>query len=77
MGAPGRHCRLSVAPPRHPTVRVWSLVDHWGLCLLATLDSPVPSDFCCCTVHFVSTFAVDRCTQIVIARWLTGQSGEL
>jgi hypothetical protein len=33
------------------------------------------SDFCRCTVHASGTFAVDRCTQIAVARWLTGQSG--
>jgi hypothetical protein len=33
------------------------------------------SDFCRCTIHASCTFAVDRCAQIVVARWLTGQSG--
>jgi hypothetical protein len=33
------------------------------------------SNFSRCTIHFVSTFAADRCTQIAVARWLTGQSG--
>jgi hypothetical protein len=38
---PDRHCRLSGATPRHPTVRVWSSVDRWGLCPLAAPDSSV------------------------------------
>jgi hypothetical protein len=80
------HCRLSGAPPCHPTVRVRSEVDHWSFVSLRhwTVRCHIGqsgalwlrgSDFCRCTVHFVSTFAVDRCTQIAIARWLTGQSG--
>jgi hypothetical protein len=35
------HCRLSGASPRHPTIRVWSPVDRWGLCPLVAPDSPV------------------------------------
>jgi hypothetical protein len=38
---PDRSCSLSSAPPRHPTVRVWSPVDRWRLCPLAAPDSPV------------------------------------
>jgi hypothetical protein len=63
---PDRHCRLSGAPPRHPTVRVWSPIDRWGLCHRAAPDSPVPSDFVALTsaaALFTSSgnFAVDRC----------------
>jgi hypothetical protein len=52
MGAPDRSCSLSDVPPRHPTVRVYSPVDHWRLCPLAAPDSPVRLWFCthCCSV---------------------------
>jgi|SRR5688572_21570174 hypothetical protein len=42
MGAPDRSCSLSGAPPRHPNIRVCSLVDRWRLCPLAAPNSPVP-----------------------------------
>jgi hypothetical protein len=35
----------------------------------------VTSDFCRGTVHASGAFAIDRCAQIVVARWLTEQSG--
>jgi hypothetical protein len=85
---PDRHCRLSGAPPRHPTVRVRSKVDRWSF---VSLRHQIVwchigqsgalwlrgSDFCHGTVHVSASFAVDRCAQIADARWLTGQSGEL
>jgi hypothetical protein len=35
----------------------------------------VSSDFATLTVHVSGSIAVDRCAQIAVARWLTGQSG--
>jgi hypothetical protein len=86
MGAPDRHCSLSGAPPRHPTVRVRSEIDRWSFVSLRHRKVWCHngqsgalwlrgSDFYHCTIHVVSTFAVDRCAQIVVARWHTGQSG--
>jgi hypothetical protein len=78
-GAPqDRHCSVSGAPPRHPTVRVWSEVDRWSLVLLRhrpvrchTGQTGAPltscSDFCRDTVLHYSFVRVDRCTQIAVA----------
>jgi hypothetical protein len=46
MGAPDKHCSLSGAPPRHPTVRVRSRSTVGGLVLLRHRTVRCPSDFC-------------------------------
>jgi hypothetical protein len=81
------------SPVRHRTGHVHCPVSHhvtqplgFGakltleLCLLAALDSLVPSDFVTLTsaaALFTSSgpFAVDRCAQIDVTRWHTGQYG--
>jgi hypothetical protein len=77
---------VSGAPPRHPTVRVWSSVDCWSLvflchrtvrCHTGQSGAPLTSCFdtawhCSCTIHFAES-TVAR--WIVVVRWRTGQSG--
>jgi hypothetical protein len=67
MGAPDRHCRLSGAPLRHPTVRVWSPIDRWGLCPLVAPDSLVPSDFAVLT-SVAALFTCQVLLQSTVAR---------
>jgi hypothetical protein len=65
-------CSLSGAPPRHPTVRVWSLVDRWSFVFLRHRTVRFPSDFAAltsawyCSVLFIcaeSTIGADsRCS---------------
>jgi hypothetical protein len=58
---PDRSCSLSGAPPRHPTVRVRSLVDRWSFVFLRHRTVRCPSDFLLwllrCTVDALVTFA--------------------
>jgi hypothetical protein len=58
MGAPDRHCSLFGAPPRHPTVRVRSLVDLWSFVFLRHRTVGCPSDFAALTSmrHFSVLF---------------------
>jgi hypothetical protein len=44
IAPPDRHCSVSGALPRHPTVRVRSRVDRWGFVLLRHRTVRCPSD---------------------------------
>jgi hypothetical protein len=76
---PNRYCAQSGALPRHPTVRVWSEVEHWSFVLLLhqIVRCPLTSRpwllpwHCSRGRYFCSRpLALDS-----IARWHTGQSG--
>jgi hypothetical protein len=63
---PDRHCRLSGAPPCHPTVRVRSSGRSLELCPPAAPDSSVPlwlrcSNFCTTLLLTVAHVRVERC----------------
>jgi hypothetical protein len=61
---PDRHCSVSGAPPRHPTVRVRSRVDRWSFVLLQHRTVRCPSDFAALTFtwYYATLFLLSEST---------------
>jgi hypothetical protein len=87
MGAPDRHCSLSGALPRHPTVRVQSWVDRWSFVLLrhrtvwchtGQSGAPLTSLLWLLRGNMLHCSSVrdDRWRELAVAPLVTGQSSD-
>jgi hypothetical protein len=65
MGAPDRHCRLSGAPPRHPTVRVLEQLTVGGFVFLRHQTVWCHTGQVLFTVQCASNFCSDFCRTLL------------